>query len=344
MAAGYSVDYHQLDDSTAASGAADPAKAARNARLAASDRTTVGYIGEYNSAVSKISIPILNNAGIAQISPSNTYVGLTTNQPGSEAGEPDKYYPSGKRTYVRIVPRDTVQAAALATAAKEAGCSSVHVWSSGTVYSEGLARNFEASATQLGLSVEGSEAIDPTAASYRREARKIHSDCFVFTGEIESNGTQALTNAASAPSVKSLFAGDGMCINEVANPKLGLSATLAPRFTCTIATLDPKALGPLGKRFFANYSEKYADPSPDPYALNGYESMSLLLDAVSRADRADVVNRRTTVEQLLATKNRESALGTYSIDRNGDTSLRDYGAYKIAGRKLVFERVLLPTR
>ena len=65
-----------------------------------------------------MTIPILNKGGLAQISPANTYVGLTTDEPGSEQGEPDKYYPTGERTYARIVPKDTIQGAALATAAE----------------------------------------------------------------------------------------------------------------------------------------------------------------------------------------------------------------------------------
>ncbi len=43
------------------------------------------YIGEFNSGGSAVSIPILNEAGVPQISPANTYVGLTTDAPGSVA-------------------------------------------------------------------------------------------------------------------------------------------------------------------------------------------------------------------------------------------------------------------
>ena len=46
----------------------------------------MAYIGEFNSGASKISIPILNRAGIPQISPANTYNGLTT---PVERGEPE---------------------------------------------------------------------------------------------------------------------------------------------------------------------------------------------------------------------------------------------------------------
>ena len=69
------------------------------------------YLGEFNSGGSAISLPITNEAGILQVSPSNTYVGLTRAE-GADKGEPDKYYPSGKRTFGRVVPADHIQAAA----------------------------------------------------------------------------------------------------------------------------------------------------------------------------------------------------------------------------------------
>src|SRR2546423_1136542 len=199
----YTIKYTRLDDSLASTGAADEGKAAQNARQAVSDKNTIGYIGEYNSGISKVTIPITNKAGIAQISPANTYVGLTTNEPGSEPGEPNKYYPTGKRTYARIVPKDTIQAAALAQATKADGCKVIHIWNSKTTYSAGLARNLAMAAPKAGLKVEGNDGIDPAAANYRSLAAKIKADCFVYTGEIESNGTQALKDAAAtSPTLK----------------------------------------------------------------------------------------------------------------------------------------------
>jgi branched-chain amino acid transport system substrate-binding protein len=336
----YTIKYVRLDDSLASTGAADEGKAAQNARQAVSNKNTIGYIGEYNSGISKVTIPILNKAGIAQISPANTYVGLTTNEPGSEAGEPQKYYPAQTRTYARIVPKDTIQAAALVSAAKAAGCTSIRVWNSKTTYSAGLARNVVMVAPKQGLKVEGNDGIDPKAANYRSLAAKIKADCFIYTGEIESNGVQAVKDAASVPSVKSLFAGDGMCLNDTADPKKGIPANIAPRFKCTIATLDPKAFGPEGKKFFKDYSAKYNVASPDPYAIYGYEAMALMLDAVKRASASGTITKKAVVDAIFATKNRNSVLGTYSIDKNGDTSLTDYGIYKITAGKLVFDKVI----
>ena len=139
-----------LDDSTAQNpGTADEAQTAQNARKAVQDETTIFYLGEFNSGGSKVSIPILNKANIPQISPSNTDVGLTTDKPGSEPGEPDKYYPAQKRTYARVVPADDIQGAALVTTMKEDGCQSVYIFNDKTTYGAGLARNIELAAESI---------------------------------------------------------------------------------------------------------------------------------------------------------------------------------------------------
>ena len=109
----FTIRYISLDDSTAQSGTWNPGRTAANAREAARDPKAVYYIGELDSDASKVSMPILNRAGVPQVSPASTYVGLTTSEPGSLPGEPNKYFPTGRRTFLRIVPLDTNQAAAL---------------------------------------------------------------------------------------------------------------------------------------------------------------------------------------------------------------------------------------
>src|SRR3712207_8779970 len=79
-----SVKYQSLDDSTAQAGTWTPEATSANARKVAQDDKAVAYIGEFNSGASAISMPILNEAGVPQISPANTAVGLTTNEPGAD--------------------------------------------------------------------------------------------------------------------------------------------------------------------------------------------------------------------------------------------------------------------
>jgi branched-chain amino acid transport system substrate-binding protein len=337
----YTVTYKPLDDSLASTGAADEGKGAQNARTAVQDKSAVGYVGEYNSGISKVTIPILNKAGITQISPANTYVGLTSDAPGHESGEPDKYYPTGKRTYARVVPKDTIQSAALLTAAKQDGCKSVHVFNSKTTYSAGLAKNIELAAPKLGgITIEGNDAYDPKAPNYRSIASGVKADCMIQTGEIEQNGVQVMKDVAAADKGVKLYGADGICLNASADPTKGIPPSLAPQFKCTIATLDPKTFGPAGKKFFADYKKKYNEDHPDPYAIYGYEAMALLLDSVEKAASSGSLTRQAVTDAVFSTKDRDSVLGKYSIDQDGDTTLTDYGLYKIEGKDLGFDRVI----
>ena len=174
-----------LDDSTAAAGKWDPGQTAANARKVASDPKAVLYIGEFNSGASEVSIPILNEAGIPQVSPANTYVGLTTSLPGSAPGEPQKYYPTGKRTYLRIVPIDSIQAAADLIAMKNAGCTKVAVANDKEAYGAGLATLLELEKGYYGITIVSNTGIDPTAPNFRSYASTIQgqgADCFFFAG------------------------------------------------------------------------------------------------------------------------------------------------------------------
>jgi branched-chain amino acid transport system substrate-binding protein len=334
------VKYEPLDDATAQAANWTPEQTSANARKAAGDKSTALYLGEFNSGASAVSIPILNEAGIAQISPSNTAVGLTTDEPGATPGEPDKYYPTGTRTFARIVPKDTIQGAALATLMKEDGCTKVQLLNDKEVYGAGLASNIQASAKAQGLTISSNEAIDKNAANYRSLAQKAETagdDCMVFAGITANNAAQIFKDFAAALPTAKLYGPDGVADTTFASTKDGIPAEVAKRTKVTIATLSPDQYPPEGQEFFKSYTEKYGEASPDPYAIYGYEAMELALDAIKRSktgERADVI------KALFSTKDRKSVLGSYSIDANGDTSLSDYGVYSIADGQLKFDKTI----
>ena len=342
----FTIKYQSLDDSTAQAGKWDPGATSANARKAAQDPKTIAYMGEFNSGATAISLPILNEAGIPQVSPANTAVGLTTNEPGAESGEPDKYYPTGKRTYARTPPRDTIQGAALATIMKEDGCTKLYLLNDKEVYGAGVAKNMETSAKEQGIEVLGNEGIDPKASNYRSLASKIKSagaDCFGFGGVTQNNAVQVFKDVAAALPDAKLFGPDGVAEGAFANPgEGGIPANVAKNTKVTVATLSAEEYEKNevdAAKFFDQYAEKYGDKSPDPYAIFGYETMSLILDSIKRA--GDEGNSRDKVlEALFNTENRKSVLGTYSIDDNGDTTLSDYGVYSIDGGELAFEKTV----
>jgi branched-chain amino acid transport system substrate-binding protein len=342
----YKINYVSLDDSTAQNpGTADEGQTAQNARKAVQDEGTIFYLGEFNSGGTKVSLPILNKANIPQISPSNTYVGLTTDAPGSEPGEPDKYYPTGKRTYARIVPTDTIQGAALATVMKEDGCKSVHIFNDKTTYGAGLAKNVESSAKKIGLTVEGNDGTDKNAPNYRSLASKIKADCFVGSGVTGENYVQVFKDVAAACPNCKLYGPDGVAEAAFSDPKEGgIPADVGARTKVTVATLSPSEFEKEGitkaVKFFDDFKAEYGVSQPDPYSIYGYETMKLALDTLKAV--GDKANDREAVrKQLLEnTKGRDSALGTYDIDKNGDTTLTDYGLYDIKGGQLEFVKAI----
>jgi branched-chain amino acid transport system substrate-binding protein len=346
----FRIDYESLDDSTAQAGKWDPGATSANARKAAQDPRTIAYMGEFNSGATAISLPILNEGGIPQVSPANTAVGLTTDEPGAEPGEPDKYYPTGKRTYARTPPRDTVQGAALATIMNEDGCKKLYLLNDKEVYGAGVAKNIETSSKELGIEVLANEGIDPKAANYRSVASKIQdagADCFAFGGITQNNGVQVFKDvAAGVPNAK-LYGPDGVAETGFIDPaEGGIPAEVAARTTVTVATLSAEEYEKRNipaRRFFDRYEQEYGDKTPDPYAIFGYETMSLILEALKRAGD-DANDRDKVIEQIFATENRRSVLGTYSIDDNGDTTLTDYGVWGIEGGELAFKRTVEATK
>jgi branched-chain amino acid transport system substrate-binding protein len=333
----FAIKYVKLDDATAAAGKWDPGSTSADARKAAQDKSTIVYLGEFNSGASAISIPILNEAGILQISPSNTAVGLTRSQ-GADKGEPDKYYPSGKRTYGRVVPADHIQAAAQVTYQKDQGCTKLYILNDKEVYGKGLADQVATIAKAQGLTVLGNDGIDPKAANYRALTGTIKgtgADCVFFGGITQNNAVQLWKDLNAALPTAKLFGPDGVAESAFSS-KIGSKAE--KQTFVTNPTLDPKLYPPAGQDFFKEYKAKYGS-DPEPYAIYGYEAMSVALLAIQNAgDKGN--DRQAVIDAFYKIKDRNSVLGTYSIDQNGDTTLSDYGGDKIVGGKLVFDKVI----
>ena len=195
-----------------------------------------------------MSLPILNEAGIAQVSPGNTAVGITSDDPGATPGEPDKYYPTGVRTYARVLPKDTYQGAALAALAKEKGCASAYILNDKEVYGAGLAKNVELSAKKVGLEIKGDEGIDKNAANYRSLASKIKAtgaQCFIYAGITANNAVQIFKDMAVALPDAPLLGPEGVGESGFFDPKDGgLPADVAKRVLITIPGVAPEEYPP----------------------------------------------------------------------------------------------------
>jgi branched-chain amino acid transport system substrate-binding protein len=343
----FTVKYTSLDDSTAAKGNYDLGQCAANARKVATDSNAVAYLGEFNSGCTEVSLPILNQSGLPMISPANTYVGLTTNQPSAMVapGEPQKYYPTGQRTYLRIVPRDSIQGAADLLAMKQAGCTKVAEANDKTPYGAGIAQVIQLLKGSYGVNVVSNTGIDPTAPNYRSYAATIKgqgADCFFFGGVTANGGVQIVKDVHAAIPTAKIFGPDGVCTSGWTNAKMGgVPAAIDPLMHCTVATLD-LASYPGGTSFLSAYKAKYGVSNPDPYAIYGYEDMKLVLDTVKSLG-AQGNSKSAVLKALFAIKSRPSVLGTYGFDKDGDTTLKSYGYYKVGpDGNVKFDKTLTP--
>jgi branched-chain amino acid transport system substrate-binding protein len=310
----YRIVLRTLDDSSVRSGRWDPGQTTLNARLARTDPTTIGYLGEFNSGASAISIPVLDRAGIPQISPTNTAVGLTSGSPAASPGEPEKYYPTGVRTFARVVPSDAVQAPVLVGLQQAEGCTRTFVLDDGDVDGADTASSFQLAAQGAGLRVVGVQSYDPLAGNYLALAgavAKTAADCVLISADTENHATLVTEQVAAALPRAAVFGTSGLAESTYTDPSEGgLPASLDPRVLIT------------------------APAQPD--AILGYEAMSLMLHSISRATRGgrDAAERSKVVQAIFSTRDRHSLLGTYSIDSNGDTSLRRYGVYWVVHGQL----------
>jgi branched-chain amino acid transport system substrate-binding protein len=332
------VELRALDDADPETGTWDPGLVSANARKAAQDDKTIAYLGEMDTGASAVSIPILNETDILEVSPTDTVAGFTREK-GAAPGEPDKYYPTRDRNFARLVPPDDVQAEALLTLMQDEKATRAFVVSDGKLYGQELGRQVVRSARAKGVDVVKAQTVDLDDADIGKLASEVAAsgaDAFVYSGGLHPKAAalfQAV--AAAAPEIK-LF-GPGAIADDGFAAQLGPAG---PRTFLTAPWLALKSYPPEARKVAKRYEERYGSPMPTQ-GLYGYEAMSAVLAAIGRAGK-DGNDRGEVIDKMLATRGRSSVLGTYSINEDGDTSIKTYGAYRVRDGRLVFVRALDP--
>ena len=154
----YHVGFVSLDDSNPSSGKLDPGVTASNARTAAQDTSTIAYLGELGSTATAVSLPLINAAGILQVSPASPYVGLVSSLDAGQY-EPQRFYPSGRRTFGRLQPGDPAQAVAQVALMRALGVRSVYVVDDQNPFQAPLAELVSGDAQQAGIALAGHDSV-----------------------------------------------------------------------------------------------------------------------------------------------------------------------------------------
>jgi branched-chain amino acid transport system substrate-binding protein len=319
-AGGFALEYQPLDDGIAANnGGWDAGVESANANEVIADPDAMVYMATYNSGAAKISIPIMNEAGMAMISYANTYPGLTKAIEGAtEEGEPDQFYPSGKRNYMRTVPADDVQGVAGANWAFESkGARKAYCLDDQSLYGHGVAQIFNNHFSSLGGEVLGAEGYDPKAPDYQALMTKIADmgpDIVYVGATVDNNASKLLLDLRSLmPVDQVIFLGPDGLINQAFIDGAGDAAAGA---FVTFAGFPPAELTGPGADYATRITEILGH-SPDAYATYAYECTVVSIQAIDQVQEKD---RGKILDAMFATKDFASLLGiTWSFTETGDT-------------------------
>lgn len=311
----------------------------RNVQVVVEDAAIVAYVGPLASSQSKVSMPILNEASIAQISASATWPGLT--KPGYGPGEPGIYYPTGQRHFFRVVPSDEVQGAASARwASDQLGVQSVYIVNENTAYGSGVAGIFEITALDLGLDVVAHETYDRTTATMEDfEAIAVRvveadPDLVYLGGSTAEAGDDAIKALREADPGISIMGPDAVAVDDLFEYP---GADLVEGIYGTAVAIPASQLeSATAAEFLASYQAAYGD-APSPFAVSTYEAVKVLLYAIERAEEP---TREGVLDAMRNLGNYSGTFGTWHFDERGDISLTAISGMQIQNGVWEFSQII----
>jgi branched-chain amino acid transport system substrate-binding protein len=340
----YKVELKTYDNSTAAKGAWDDATCAKNATDHVGNTDEVAVMGTYNSGCAKLEVPVLNqdpNGPMLMVSHANTNVGLT--KPW-DPGEPDKFYPTGKRNYARVITTDDYQGTAAAQfVAKDLAAKKCYIINDNQTYGQGVAKAFEAEATKQGIQILGNtpwDAKQPNYAALFTQIKGTNPDCVYIGGIFDNNGGQLVKDKVKIlgdnTAVK-LIGPDGFTgypdLQKLPEAE-GMNLTFAG-----MATEQLRSAGGAGSKLLDAYKAKFGADPPTSYALYGVQALQVILAAIEKSDGT----RKSVTEQVLSGAGitiaaDKAVLGKeIKIDpKTGDVGARDISVLKMTGTKESF--------
>lgn len=308
----YALGFRSVD--TSAGGMPTRRSAAAAAQLPDTDPVAIGAVGGLGGDEAGVELPLLNAAGLAFVSPGATYSGLTVRRGVQAPDEPARFYPSGRRSFARVIGNDVSQAPALVALARASGCRALEVQSGPGAQEHSLAELVAGAGQRAGLALGAAGGArtcvvlayaDPAAAA--AQARSLH-----------------------ARSPRALILGPAALVGPAFAGRLGASAASVRLLSPVPAPAD---LSVAASRFAGRFSATFGR-APGPWAYLGYDAMSALIDAIRRAGR-HANDRRAVVDALLPGAARSTLLGTASFTPAGDVTPVRWATARVRGGRVV---------
>ncbi|MEA2685344.1 MAG: branched-chain amino acid transport system substrate-binding protein [Actinomycetota bacterium] len=299
----------------------------RAATKLASDAEIVAVIGTYNSSVAQQTIPILDNAGIAQVSPANTNDTLTRGE--NFATSPVRPH----KNYFRTATLDSLQGgfAADYVYAAPVNARNVVIVHDGKTYGKGLAESFQARFTKNGGTVVGEvRVIAEDVTDYSSDVTNIaplNPDLIFYGGEYTAAArftTELKKQGVTVP----LMGGDG-----IVDQTYITNATAAANGDLGTSIGAPAEGLPSAKAFLDAYAAGgYRDPA-SAYGALAFDAANTVINAlVSVLPDASKIDKdlRTSIIAAIQATSFDGATGKVAFDQYGDTVTRLLTVYNVA--------------
>jgi branched-chain amino acid transport system substrate-binding protein len=288
------------------------------------DATIIGVVGTNCSSEARAAMPLLSQAGMVMISPSNTNPDLTDpNHPDHHAG------------YFRTAHNDLFQGRIAAEFAyNELGVRSVATIHDGSPYAESLQRVFAEVFAELGGTVTAQEAIN--------------------VGDTDM-GPVLTTIAAGSPELIyfPIFEPESNLVASKAKETSGLEATILMSADGSFADTFPEATGSaavdmylsgpyvdVNNAEYAAFIQKWADQiggvPPSGFHAHAYDATNIILNAieavaVSQEDGSVVIPRQALRDWIYALEGYAGLTGNLTCDENGDCATGEaLGVFKLS--------------
>jgi branched-chain amino acid transport system substrate-binding protein len=260
----FGINFVAVDEGSPAH-ADPPVVAAKAAERAIRDAQVIAVVGALRSDAAMTSLPLLNAAGVLLVSPGAGYPGFTA---PVAPGEPDRWQPSGRPTFARLIGDDRVQARAMVEAAR------------GRIAIEAEPGKVAAALADALRAAAGDRLVEDVA----------RADAVIYAG---SDVRAAEAFAREAPRATLVF-GDELTRGGLA-PRL----TPAARRRAVFVSSAPKPGSTPELRAFEAAFEEEFERAPDPYAVLAWHGTRRVLDALAAAGRRANL-RRVVAERYLA--------------------------------------------
>ncbi len=282
------------------------------AQRVASDDLIVGVIGTNCSSAGAAALPIISDAGLVMISPSNTAPTLTDDDPDMGGTWMPGYY--------RTAHNDLFQGAVAAQFAYDVlGARTLATIHDGSPYADGLQAVMAEVFTELGGEVTFQGAVnvgDTDMSAILTEIASNAPDVLYFPiFEPEGNFIAAQTLEVDGLGDTVLMGADGLQVESF--PENTGEAAIGMFLS------GPLVVGEEYEAFLETWDEEIGGTPPSGFHAHAYDATNMLLDAVEAVatvsdDGSASIGRQALRDALTATTDFEGLTGLLSCGETGD--------------------------